>query len=307
MTHPHLALFVLLSVGLFACTKESQTGKTGSTNPREFTRPEILGSIEPEDLNESSGVVASRCNDGVLWSHNDSNAKPQVYALNLKGNLLSTVTLNDAENLDWEDIATVSDPDRCRIYIADTGNNYGIREKFTLYEFVEPSIAINQLSTKTALTARRIEFTYELEWGEAIPDVEALMIHPQSRDIFLVQKNKIGPSSVFKLKAAEINSGRGIAIKMGEVAIPSIPPGLITAGDISPDGRHLILTDYLAAYEFKIPEDGLLDRVFKSKPQKIDVGIRSQGESISYSRDGRSIFATSEGRRSSISSVSLRE
>ena len=77
--------------------------------------------------------------------------------------------------------------------------------------------------------------------------------------------------------------------------------GLLTGGDISPDGTRAALCDYLAGYELVLPKgDPNFDDIWKQTPTRFDIGQRETGESIAYSADGLEIFAGSEGKHSPI-------
>ena len=41
---------------------------------------------------------------------------------------------------------------------------------------------------------------------------------------------------------------------VAEIAVPAVPNGLITGGDISPDGRRVALCDYVMGYELTLPD-----------------------------------------------------
>ena len=56
----------------------------------------------PEIVTESSGLIFY--NDSLLITHNDSGDKPVLYVVNLKGKLVHQVVINNANNVDWEDI-----------------------------------------------------------------------------------------------------------------------------------------------------------------------------------------------------------
>ena len=87
--------------------------------------------------------------------------------------------------------------------------------------------------------------------------------------------------------------------KMSDFSVPAVPEGFLTGGDISPDGRRVVLCDYFGAYEILLPENAKnFDDIWKEKPQRIDLGTREQGEAIGYSANGNSIFATSEKKNS---------
>src|SRR3954451_24152951 len=68
-------------------------------------------------VHESSGLIWW---DNQLWTHTDSGGKPDLYAVDKStGKVLKIVTITNATNVDWEDIAQDDD----YIYIGDFGNN----------------------------------------------------------------------------------------------------------------------------------------------------------------------------------------
>jgi hypothetical protein len=80
----------------------------------------------PKALEETSGLETY---GDYLITHNDSGHKPVLYFFTPKGKLVKQVRLDQLKNKDWEDIAA----DSTHYYIADTGNNYGMRENLTIY------------------------------------------------------------------------------------------------------------------------------------------------------------------------------
>ena len=69
----------------------------------------------------------------------------------------------------------------------------------------------------------------------------------------------------------------------------------------------MIVCDYTQGYEFTLPEIASnFDEIWAQKPEIVDLGERKQGESVCYSVDGSSLFATSEGKRSSVIEVKRR-
>jgi hypothetical protein len=92
-----------------------------------------------------------------------------------------------------------------------------------------------------------------------------------------------------------------VAARIADLEVPSVPVGLLTGGDISPDGKRIVLCDYLDGYELILPDgDSAFDDIWKQKPIEIDLGERDTGEAVAYSADGRSIFATTEGKNAPI-------
>src|SRR5205085_2431591 len=97
-------------------------------------------------------------------------------------------------------------------------------------------------------TPQTVRFRYPDENQNA----ETLMVHPQTGDIYVATKRKSGASRVFKIKPA-FDAEMQTAEKVGEISVPSVPNGLLTGGDISPDGRHAIICDYTQGYELSLP------------------------------------------------------
>ena len=63
--------------------------------------------LTDERVDEISGLAASRQHPGVIWALNDSGDRAHVYALAPDGEVLATLWLRGARNIDWEDLATV--------------------------------------------------------------------------------------------------------------------------------------------------------------------------------------------------------
>ena len=89
-----------------------------------YGQPVVTGRIKSRDITESSGIAASRCQDGVLWTHNDSGDDAFIFAINKAGDNLGTWKVPNVQNIDWEDIASYKDKDgKCYVYIGEIGDN----------------------------------------------------------------------------------------------------------------------------------------------------------------------------------------
>jgi len=130
-------------------------------------------------------------------------------------------------------------------------------------------------------------------------DCEALLVHPVTGDIYLVTKErKKAVSGVYKFPSTRSGGSRQTLMKIGEIALGSFfPPGtsLVTAGDIAPDGKRLVLRDYTRVYEFTQPEGATaFDEIWKQTPRAFPSPPTVQGESVCYGSEGRSLYLTSE-------------
>lgn len=285
----------------------SESGRTPAVS--HYEAPKVIGKIKSPDITESSGIAASRCRPDVLWTHNDSGDDAFIFALDLTGKSLGTWRVPNAKNIDWEDIATFKDSrGKCFLYIGEIGDNKAQRPEHAIYRVVEPTLSPDDAASTRAspLISANAEVT-RFSYPDFDQDGETLMVVPGSGDIYVVTKRVSGPAGVYKLKGDFGGNSAQLAEAIGEVSVPSIPNGFLTGGDISPDGKRVIICDYSRAYEFSLPETSQrFDDIWKQTPETIDVGSRSVGEAIAYSVDGTSIFATSEKRGSPLIQVKRR-
>lgn len=282
---------------------DTNINKNSERTSDEYEKPEIVGKIETKEITESSGIAASRCNPGVFWTHNDSGDEAFLFAVNAKGEKLGTFQVSGAKNHDWEDIAAFRNANgECFLYVGDIGNNTRSRDVFTIYRVSEPKISgadknsSKKNPSKTA-NAEMIKF----EYPDLRRDAETLMIHPRTGDIYILSKRLSDSSGVYKLSKDYSLEKTNKLEKLADFTVPAIPNGFLTGGDISPDGSRVIICDYFNAYEIKLPERAKnFDEIWKQKPLIVELGERAQGESVGYSADGESIFATSENKNSPV-------
>ena len=265
--------------------------------------PKVIGSIRAQDITESSGLAASRCQNNVLWTHNDSGDDAFIFGLSTSGENLGTWKIPNAQNIDWEDIATYKDKaGKCFIYIGEIGDNKTKRSEHDIYRIPEPLIVpADKNSTRqqplSAANAETLKFIYP----DHIQDAETLMVHPKTGDIYVVTKRVSGPAGIYRLKPEFGKDEAQRATKVADLSVPAIPNGFLTGGDISPDGRRVIICDYTQAYEYVLPDDATaFEDIWKQEPETVDLGSRKVGESICYSVDGTSLYAGSEGENSPV-------
>lgn len=286
---------IFTNCGLVSPNYPADPTQFNQTSKDNYAKPKVVGTIKSDEITESSGLVQSRCNPSIFWTHNDSGGSEFIYAINEKGERLGTWKVTGAKNNDWEDIATVKDKaGKCFLYLGDIGNNSEKKSQLTVYKVVEPNVSeadkkSNKKKPNKTETAEAIKFSYP----DGNHDAETLLVHPNTGEIYVLTKLMIGASQVFKVGAK--------TEKVGIVSVPAIPDGFLTGGEISPDGTQIILCDYFAAYEITLPKNAKkFDDIWKEKPARIELGEREQGEAICYSADGKKIYATSEKKNSPV-------
>jgi hypothetical protein len=277
----------------------NEPGRTGSSGRALFQKPIVVGKIESKEVIESSGIAASKCQPGVYWTHNDSGDGPNIYAFNEKGENLGTFRVSNAENDDWEDIAEYKDPlGKCFIYIGDIGDNKIRRPLRAIFRVAEPVIADSTRKTdsKSAVPTEpsiALNFRYPNQQRNS----ETMMVDPGTGDIYVLTKSIERGSEVFKLKGNFGSEDISVAQKIADIVMPNVPNGQLTGGDISPNGKRVVLCDYSWAYELELPVNTKnFDEIWAVKPDKIDFGRLPQAEAIGYTADGLAIVATSESK-----------
>ncbi len=266
---------------------------------------EEVGAV-PDELRESSGVVVSRTQPGVLWSHNDSGDGPNLYAIDISGRLLAKIAVTDAMARDWEDISSgpcpaadgneaSAQPSIC-LYVADIGDNNEVRREVTIYIVAEPKIG--GADTSYTATARSIN----LQYAEGPTDAEAIAVHPNG-DITLVSKGRRGKIDFFIISADTVrralrSGGTIMARYNGNTGIPpeDRTGRLATSAAISPDGKTLAVRTYYDIYFYGLVTERGESR-WRDLGRPCSLGdAEPQGEAIDF-LDENTLLITSERAR----------
>ena len=279
---PRACIYVILSLVLVNCSCAA-LAKSG-----EFAAGRRMGVVNSELVAEASGIVASRQNPGVLWVHNDSGDAARVYAINAKAEFLGVCNIAGANARDWEDIAIGPgpDPNRQVLYIGDIGDNRGKYPEVIVYRVAEPKVdAAAPFGTMTAGPADAIRLTYP----DRPRDAETLLVDPLTRDLYIISKREIF-SKVYLAAFPQSTTQR---TEMKRVAV--LPWGFATGGDVSPDGRRVIVRSMFNASLWERPARVPLWRAFSDKHLSLPLMDEPQGEAICFDSQDTGYFTISEG------------
>ncbi len=128
--------------GLTAGTVDDDTPLLSSLQGKkmDYGEPRQLGIITDENIAESSGLASAPLTPGTFWTHNDSGDTPRLFLIDRKGQTRATLTVQEAQATDWEDMASFKDRRHGYLLIGDVGDNDAKREQYTLYIIREPRI-----------------------------------------------------------------------------------------------------------------------------------------------------------------------
>jgi hypothetical protein len=246
-----------------------------------------VGDIQSARITGASGLAASRKNPGVLWIHNDYGPAC-VYAMTAEGKHLGVYNLAGAKNRNWEDIAIGPgpEPNVDYIYAGDIGDNDSRRESIKIYRVPEPKVDANQAPANVTLT--NVE-TIELVYPDGPRDAETLLLDPLTKDIYIISKEQT--SKVYRAAYPQPTT-----VKTVLEQVAKLHWGMATAGDISPDGREIIVRGYFAASLWLRPKDGPMWKAFENSECSIPIILEQQGEAICFDANGAGYYTTSERR-----------
>ncbi|MFI6518569.1 hypothetical protein ACIBF1_23640 [Spirillospora sp. NPDC050679] len=248
----------------------------------------VLFTVSDPRITESSGLAVSRRHPGVLYTHNDSGGVAQVFALGPDGSTRAVLTLAGASARDWEGMAVGRDErGRPAIYVADIGDNMGGAWPYvTVYRIPEPSRLASQTIRATA---------FRLKYEDGPRNAETVMINPRTNRLYVA--SKLFSGAVYEAPATLRTGGFNKLRKVADA------PAIATDGAYAPDGRSLVIRTYFGARTYAVEPDGSPGKSLSS----VGLPRQEQGESITYSADGKSLLAGSEGQGQPIHRVPLPE
>jgi len=247
----------------------------------------VLFRISDSRITESSGLAVSLKHPGITYTHNDSGGVAQVFALGPDGSTKAVFTFGGARARDWEAMAMGRDEKgRPAIYAADIGDNLGGAWPYvTVYRIPEPS----ELRSQT-IHATAFRFKYE----DGPRNAETLMINPKTGRLYIA--SKLFSGALYEAPAKLRTSGYNKLHKIGDA------PAIATDGAFAPDGRSFVIRTYFGARIYAVKDDGR-----PGKSRGVSLPAQEQGESVTYTADGRSLLAGSEGDDQPVYEVPLPE
>lgn len=276
----------------------------------------IVGRIENEQLLEASGLASSRSDPRLLWVHNDGDSPARLIGIDYAGKTRAKLTLADARNIDWEDMASFSVNDASQLLIADIGDNNARRDYVSLYLVDEPDLR------ETAVHKLPINARIDFRYPDGPQDAESIAVDVEGNRVLVMSKRDI-PTTLYELPL-EVTKDQHvdeiqIARKLGRVASLPLPSEKDvkraplandwhwqpTAMDISPDASAIAVLTYRAVYHFTRVDNEDWARTLRRPPLVFDLGKLRDAEAITFSADSRSLFVTAEGRRPPLLRINL--
>ncbi|MCF2525618.1 putative Ig domain-containing protein [Yinghuangia soli] len=269
---------VLVVAGLAAAT-------LGATPAQAADPPTTVCTIGDARIGESSGLALSVKHPGVMYTHNDSGNTTELFALDMATCAVRAVfNVTGTSNSDWEAMSVGKDEQgRPAVFIGDIGDNLSARSDLKIHRFAEPDSLTNQNVTPT---------TYAVAYADGKHDAETMMIDPRDNRVYIATKILFGTgtSGVYQGPATLSTSGTNTFTKVGNSVLTG------TDGSFAPNGRSFTVRDYNSAYVYSSPGVQIATFALPSV---------SQGESLTYTPDGKALLVGTEGGNSPVWKVPL--
>lgn len=243
----------------------------------------------PNDLQEISGLTRA---SGRWWGHADSGANPEFFNLNPEnGQVLQKITLQNAQNRDWEDVAA----DSAYLYLGDFGNNSNNRTNLGLYRVPLAKIGTSNSESVSEGDWQFVPFAYADQTDfsaqpedSSVYDCEAAILFRGKIHLFTKSRK------TYRTAHYVVNETTGKAEKLEEFNTD----GLITGASLSPDGKVVALLGYdLRSFIPKVFvwllwdwQMGSGDLLFSGNKRRIELGTAlavGQAEGIGFAENRR--------------------
>ncbi|MEM0912691.1 MAG: hypothetical protein AAGJ37_17080 [Pseudomonadota bacterium] len=276
-----LSVFTASSLAEYAIIETASVRMDSSL----FLPFQALPLLKDDEIDEASGIAASRYHKDAFWVHNDSGDKPRLFLVNKYGHTLAVLELEGLGARDWEDVAINVENDIPYIYVAEIGDNRGQYQDKYIYRFPEPSLDGDEIKIVIS-DIDTIQFAYPVK----ARDAESLMVDPITKDIVIISKREKF-SKIFELKYPYSKEEINVLVEIGE-----LPFRNTVAGDISPDGQKVLVKTYDEVFFWRRQNGESIAELLTKASVRVPYQREPQGEAIAWSREGDAFYTLSEER-----------
>ena len=261
-----------------------------------------------ENIIEVSGIACSRVTPGYIWMQSDETTRYIIATTEAGDKRACKVNMTKSIRWDWEDMSGGVYEGTNYLFIGAFGDNDETDGEYSVVWFEEPAIDPEN-APEVTVTPNRIKYVY--------PDGkkhnnEALMYDNVEQMIYIITKVYYDVCQVFSLpfrtdygdeeQTLTYVCDLGVKSDLGSGSKPYKGFHLVTAADISPDGKYILIKNHnniVATYCWVLyweREDGesVADAI-KRQPQPIRAynTYEWQGEAICWLDDDH-FYTTSD-------------
>lgn len=268
-----------------------------------------VGELPGEEINESSGMVASSIREDLLFHINDSGDGPFVYMTNTKGEFIQKTAFQADKPRDLEDLGRGTFQGKPALFFPDIGDNRETRPRISLYIVAEADLFKKQTTPL---------FSIDLTYPDGSHDAEAMAI--ANGKVFVLTKKvdwserRAISAGVYTIDIEKLENHKGPSRLMMEKVFEFNLPYLLynfnlwgriaTAMDVHPEGESFAILTYGAILVINkdLGKISVEDADTKKWKEKVDYTIirtpsTPQQEALAYSADGSKIYFSTEYKK----------
>ena len=242
-----------------------------------------FGKIQNDDINEASGIIASRKNPGIIWTHNDGGGKNRIFGFDYHGDHVIEIWLDNCDLIDCEDIAIMNIDGKDFILLGDIGDNKAKRDEIYLY--LIPEMEIDPDIPDQSISMANIQ-KITLQYPDGNRDSEAFVVLPDNKIMIITKREQANRFYTAKIDLDKNNITMDFQLE--------IPLTKIVGADLLKDGENLIFKNYENIYSMVFDYSTELPNIFTVK--NLDYEVEPQGEAICWDLLGNGYFTLSEER-----------
>ena len=263
---------------------------------QQAVRFEHIGPLAGAGITEASGLQigpGGRC----LYVINDSGNAPELFRVDLPSLSITTMSLDNARNRDWEDLALIPGADESTLVIADIGDN---QAQFSTTRLWAVSVDCGETEGDELPVHR-----HDIAYPGGPRDAESLAWDPLTERLILVSKRD-QPPRIYSLAWPPTESEWHLDGALENIPAPSSsellrsphqgrwaaqPNGM----DISPDGQRAAIVTYRGVYVWMREDDTPWAKTMSATPWFLPFGQMVRAESVAFTADGEGLWITLEG------------
>ncbi|WP_410812089.1 hypothetical protein [Micromonospora sp. 067-2] len=239
--------------------------------------------VRDERLNEISGMVATDTGYVVVNDGSDSEAARRIFFLDRRCTVVRTIAYPSRPR-DTEDLAVGADG---TVWVADIGDNDRTRQTIALWRLAPGADQ---------------PVLHRMTYPDGPHDAEALLLDSAGRPL-IITKGGGGTVGLYAPTTALRPAATTPLAPVGRVALPAsttsnpysfLGRGVVTGAASAPDGRRVVLRSYADAFEYDVRAGDVVAALTTGTARITPLPDEPQGESITYSRDGRWLLTISE-------------
>lgn len=289
-------LWLYLGLSLLSCINGQRTSLQDNVNYnmsdiRSTTQFKVASQhLLSLELKEVSGLVCGRNNPDLVYLIEDKGGKNEVYVFTKKGEYKTKFIISGVANIDWEDLAIGVGPEEGKnyVYIADIGDNNAERNHVRIIRFEEPHLT-NDIKSSYVIGQTAI---LKIQYPGGAKDAETLLVDPISKQLYIVSKREETANLyeiVHKNEFQKIQEAKFVG---------TMPMKKIVGGDISADGKQIVLKNKKQVYYWENSEKDAIKTMLNKAPKTIAAYIEEpQGESIGFDHLGKQFYTITETKK----------